>query len=83
MGLPWPAPSLPNDPSKLKVALYVDIGPDGKLSTPDRVGREAESCIRELEYFLGYFHALPWVLEDDERWADFASIRGASNPEEK
>jgi len=74
MGLPWPAPLLPNDPSKLKqVALYVDIGPDGTLSTPDRVGRRAEACIRELEYFLRYFHQLPCVLEDDEQWARFTA----------
>lgn len=74
LGLPWREHLLPNDPSKLKeVALYVDIV-DGKLSTPDRIGgREAESQIRGLEYFLGYFHALPSVLEDDEQWAQFAA----------
>jgi hypothetical protein len=83
MGLPWSERLLPNDPSKLKeVALYVDIA-SGKLSTPARIGgREAEMCIRELEYFLGYFHALPSVLEDDARWADFAArLRRASKLE--
>ena len=65
---------LPSDPSRLKeVALYVDISAEGKLSTPDRVDdREAELCIRGLEYFLGHFHALPSVLEDDEKWAELA-----------
>ena len=84
LGLPWREHMLPSDPSKLKeVALYVDIV-NGTLSTPDRVGREAEWYIRGLEYFLRYFHTLPLVLENDEQWADFAArLRRTSTPEKK
>jgi len=76
LGKPRKGPGLHlsvTDPSQLKeAALYVDVAPDGHLSTPDRVGDRAMSQILGLKYFLDQFCALPQVLVDDERWLQFA-----------
>jgi AbiV family abortive infection protein len=60
------------EPHLKNAALYVDIGPEGEVLTPNRAEDQAESEILGLEWFLDIYQALPKVLEDDGAWGSFA-----------
>lgn len=68
------------EPYLKNAALYVDIGPTGKVSTPQGLFDPAEGIIGVLEWFLAHYEGLAELLEDDAEWTSFSKSFRAPSP---